>query len=75
MAKDQFMNRFRKKMDKGNLAARADRQIDPDLMDEEEKLLAETPPAETVRNDPNKAKRSDPCPCGSGKKYKKCCGM
>jgi len=21
-----------------------------------------------------KLKRNDPCPCGSGKKYKKCCG-
>lgn len=21
----------------------------------------------------DKAKRNDPCPCGSGKKYKKCC--
>lgn len=21
----------------------------------------------------NKIKRNDPCPCGSGKKYKKCC--
>lgn len=20
-------------------------------------------------------KRNDPCPCGSGKKYKKCCGL
>ncbi|WP_374700773.1 SEC-C metal-binding domain-containing protein [Aureimonas sp. D3] len=19
--------------------------------------------------------RNDPCPCGSGKKYKKCCGL
>ena len=30
-------------------------------------------------NQPAKAKprvgRNDPCPCGSGKKYKKCCGM
>ena len=26
-----------------------------------------------VRND-NKVGRNDPCPCGSGKKYKKCCG-
>lgn len=25
-----------------------------------------------VRND-NKVSRNDPCPCGSGKKYKKCC--
>ncbi|MFR4118040.1 MAG: SEC-C metal-binding domain-containing protein, partial [Bilophila wadsworthia] len=22
----------------------------------------------------NKPGRNDPCPCGSGKKYKKCCG-
>ncbi|HBN84048.1 MAG TPA: hypothetical protein DDZ89_09410 [Clostridiales bacterium] len=22
----------------------------------------------------NKIGRNDPCPCGSGKKYKKCCG-
>lgn len=22
-----------------------------------------------------KAQRNDPCPCGSGKKYKKCCGL
>ena len=22
----------------------------------------------------NKVGRNDPCPCGSGKKYKKCCG-
>lgn len=27
----------------------------------------------TVRND-NKVGRNDSCPCGSGKKYKKCCG-
>jgi uncharacterized protein YecA (UPF0149 family) len=23
---------------------------------------------------PEKVGRNDPCPCGSGKKYKKCCG-
>jgi len=22
----------------------------------------------------NKVGRNDPCPCGSGKKFKKCCG-
>ncbi|RZB36687.1 MAG: hypothetical protein SRB2_01989 [Desulfobacteraceae bacterium Eth-SRB2] len=22
----------------------------------------------------NKVRRNEPCPCGSGKKYKKCCG-
>jgi preprotein translocase subunit SecA len=27
-----------------------------------------------VKKDENKVGRNDPCPCGSGKKYKKCCG-
>jgi SEC-C motif-containing protein len=30
--------------------------------------------AGTVRNDGPKVGRNDPCTCGSGKKYKKCCG-
>ena len=33
-------------------------------------LVGETP---VVREEP-KIGRNDPCPCGSGKKYKKCCG-
>ena len=35
---------------------------------EEEDELAENPPVTS------KVGRNDPCPCGSGKKYKKCCG-
>jgi uncharacterized protein YecA (UPF0149 family) len=27
----------------------------------------------TVRRESPKVGRNDPCPCGSGKKYKKCC--
>ena len=27
-----------------------------------------------IRRDAPKIGRNDPCPCGSGKKYKKCCG-
>ena len=27
-----------------------------------------------MRNAAPKVSRNDPCPCGSGKKYKKCCG-
>jgi SEC-C motif-containing protein len=30
-------------------------------------------PKQVVRSQP-KVGRNDPCPCGSGKKYKKCCG-
>ena len=31
-------------------------------------------PVETYRRESPKVGRNDPCPCGSGKKYKKCCG-
>jgi SEC-C motif-containing protein len=30
---------------------------------------------ETVTREGPKVGRNDPCPCGSGKKYKKCCGL
>jgi preprotein translocase subunit SecA len=29
---------------------------------------------EPIKRDKNKVGRNDPCPCGSGKKYKNCCG-
>ena len=29
---------------------------------------------QTIVNDGPKIGRNDPCPCGSGKKYKNCCG-
>ncbi len=34
----------------------------------------EAPVVATVKRDKPKIGRNDPCPCGSGKKYKKCCG-
>lgn len=30
-------------------------------------------PNQPIVHDMPKAGRNDPCPCGSGKKYKKCC--
>lgn len=33
-----------------------------------------TPPPVSVVREQAKIGRNDPCPCGSGKKYKKCCG-
>ena len=50
-------------------AGRAD-DWSPDL-DDDEPL---TPPG-TLRNTTPKVGRNNPCPCGSGRKYKKCCGM
>jgi len=35
---------------------------------------AETTASKTVTNGGPKVGRNDPCPCGSGKKYKKCHG-
>ena len=33
----------------------------------------EPEPQQPARRDSKKVGRNDPCPCGSGKKYKKCC--
>jgi uncharacterized protein YecA (UPF0149 family) len=43
---------------------------DYDYMESDEDEAAEVEP---VRTEP-KIGRNEPCPCGSGKKYKKCCG-
>ena len=32
------------------------------------------PKPQTLRHEAPRVGRNDPCPCGSGKKYKKCCG-
>ncbi|MCX5848235.1 MAG: preprotein translocase subunit SecA [Deltaproteobacteria bacterium] len=34
----------------------------------------DVPEAKTVKHEGGKTGRNEPCPCGSGKKYKKCCG-
>ena len=34
----------------------------------------DVPEAKTIKHEGDKTGRNDPCPCGSGKKYKKCCG-
>ncbi|MCK4657686.1 MAG: SEC-C domain-containing protein [candidate division Zixibacteria bacterium] len=44
------------------------------------KPTAQQEAAESDKRQPFKRKtkkvgRNDPCPCGSGKKYKKCCGL
>ncbi len=38
------------------------------------RVPAERPKIEPYRNTGPQVGRNDPCPCGSGKKYKKCCG-
>ena len=41
--------------------------------EEQKKLYKEQKESTTIRKE-KKIGRNDPCPCGSGKKYKKCCG-
>ena len=41
--------------------------------EERKKLYKEQKESGTIRKE-KKIGRNDPCPCGSGKKYKKCCG-
>jgi len=44
---------------------------DEEWKDTEDEFLSNNEP---ILRDENKVGRNDPCPCGSGKKYKKCCG-
>ncbi|MBW2121878.1 MAG: SEC-C domain-containing protein, partial [Deltaproteobacteria bacterium] len=49
----------------------------PQLVPQEMAMAAEAGggrTVETVRRQGRKIGRNEPCPCGSGKKYKKCCG-
>jgi preprotein translocase subunit SecA len=42
----------------------------------ESAVATEAPPrVQTIKRDASKVGRNDPCPCGSGKKFKKCCGQ
>jgi preprotein translocase subunit SecA len=43
-----------------------------DMADQQQ--AAEPQPVKQIVRDVPKVGRNDPCPCGSGKKYKKCCG-
>ena len=64
---------------KNMVAAKADwlyglDQWDGLLSEEERKALYKEQKSSTTIVKPEKIGRNDPCPCGSGKKYKKCCG-
>ena len=47
-------------------------------MAERQRAAAQAPQGEIkvkqIKLEGPKVGRNDPCPCGSGKKYKKCCG-
>ena len=61
---DQFERHFERKRE-------ADERAKKGLPGEDEAPLP--PPVEPIRKDKTDIGRNDPCPCGSGKKYKQCC--
>jgi hypothetical protein len=64
MAKDSNSERFHRKREE-------EERYQQQLPGEDDVPLP--PPVEPVKAE-QKPKRNDPCPCGSGKKYKQCCG-
>ncbi len=66
-----------KRMEKDGVDFKSIRQMKKWMKDHESELRAEqagTQKVETVVHEGPRIGRNDPCPCGSGKKYKKCCG-
>ena len=59
----------------GSVLSASVEHSDQNYYSEEElkKLYKEQKESTTIRKG-KKVGRNDPCPCGSGKKYKKCCG-
>ena len=73
MATDPVSNRYDKRKDKAKLDDLARRGRSTDDLEAEEELIRNTEKVDPIQADKAPG-RNDPCPCGSGKKYKKCCG-
>ncbi len=79
-----MMGRIRQEVIQKLFRVQLRREEDVERMEEEEhqrrrRLVlsrsgGEEQPAKPVTREDDKVGRNDPCPCGSGKKYKKCCG-
>ena len=73
MAKDPMAERFEKKLKQEQLDELAKRARKREDVEAEKALLEKTKKVEPIQSQAAPG-RNDPCPCGSGKKYKKCCG-
>ena len=75
--KKRFLD-IAKRMEKDGVDFKSIRQMKKWMKAHEAELRAEgganVPKVETVVHEGPRIGRNDPCPCGSGKKYKKCCG-
>ncbi len=73
MAKDKIGDRYSKRRKKRQLLDLAGKARSVEDIQAEEELLEKTDKVTPIQADAAPG-RNDPCPCGSGKKYKKCCG-
>jgi len=62
---DRFARRFERQQERKKRQADV---VDPDAPPLPDAPVEQAKAERTTR-------RNDPCPCGSGKKYKKCCGL
>ena len=73
MARDPLSDRFEKRQEKERLEDLERKSKTKEEQEAEEELLKKTEKVKPVHVDAAPG-RNDPCPCGSGKKYKKCHG-
>jgi uncharacterized protein YecA (UPF0149 family) len=73
MPTDPMAERYEKREHKHKLEELSKKTRTKEEIEAEEKLIKETPKVPPIHVDAAPG-RNDPCPCGSGKKYKKCCG-
>ena len=73
MARDPMEKRFAKRQDQEKLEELGKKARTKEDVEEEKELIKKTEKVPPLHADQEPG-RNDPCPCGSGKKYKKCCG-
>ena len=73
MSKDPIAQRFETRQRQDQLDERARKNRTQDDLDLEEQILKDTPKTDPIRKAATEVGRNDPCPCGSGKKFKKSC--
>ena len=73
MAPDPIEDRFTKRQKQRKLADLAKRARPKEDVQAEAELIKKTEKVEPLKIQAEPG-RNDPCPCGSGRKYKKCCG-
>jgi preprotein translocase subunit SecA len=73
MERDRISDRFAKKNKERKLDDLSKKGRSKEDIEAEKELLEKTDKVAPLKAD-KATRRNDPCPCGSGKKYKKCCG-